>query len=74
VRIFAGTIVELEFFKNLEFCDALVFFCKNRSYQQLGVKEFCQFVRNNRKLWPNLDKWLVGRGKLQPASKVKQPA
>lgn len=64
VRIFRGTVKRSRFMANLEFCEALVRFTVDRSYQALNYQEFCKFVRANRKDWMHLDAFLVGKGHL----------
>lgn len=61
-RIFRGTVVRRAFMKNLEFVAAVVSFCgvDRRSFcESKSGTLFCRFVRENRKLYPNLFGYLV---------------
>ncbi len=71
VRIFRGTIRKPEFLKNLEFCDALVHWSIDRSHTDTGAADFISYVRNNRKVYPALDAFLVLKAYL-PAMPVKK--
>ncbi len=62
LRIFRGTIVRRAFMKNLEFVAAVVAFCgaDRRSFcESKSGTGFCRYVRENRKLYPNLFGFLV---------------
>ena len=56
VRIFAGTMNERKFYKNIEFCDALFYFADNAGVKQITVPNFIQYVYKNRRQYPNLFK------------------
>ncbi len=76
IRIFRGTIRKSEFFKNLEFCDALVQWSIDRSHKLISVAAFTKFVRTNRKSYPALDAFLVERKHLTAVktdTRVKEP-
>jgi len=62
-RIFRGTMKRESFYKNLEFVHALVYYCKGSEsgLAKLTPNDFAKYVRANRKLYPNLDNWLVTR-------------
>lgn len=64
-RIFRGTLKRETFFACLEFCAALIEFCKpsNHSLSDcLGHEKFCAFVRKERKQFPFLVQWLQSKG------------
>lgn len=65
-RIFKGTLNQVTFFKNIEFCAALIAFCKQSSInpKYLVYKEFCGYVDRHRKVYPNLLYWLREKGYL----------
>ncbi len=69
IRIFRGTIRKSEFFKNLEFCDALVNWSVDRSHKETTVSDFTSYVRANRKAYTYLDAFLV-ESKYLPALKT----
>ncbi len=71
-RIFRGTMKAESFYRNLEFCHALVYFARgNRaSMRDLKPAVLARYVRENRKLYPHLDRWLSAKGLLTPV-KVK---
>lgn len=71
LRIFRGTIRKSEFFKNLEFCDALVQWSIDRSHAETSVSDFAVYVRANRKVYPALDAFMTDGGHL-PAMPVKK--
>jgi len=56
-RIFKGTLKRQSFFKALEFCDALIHFCllgQNSIKHCRSVKNFIQYVDENKKTYPHL--------------------
>jgi hypothetical protein len=61
-RLFRGTLSHSAFHKNIEFCDALLNFCHSCV---TGVKEssnwfsFMDYVRRNKKIYPNLWSYCV---------------
>ena len=68
-RIFRGTVVRDGFFKNLEFVQAVVEFCRmtDRSFDDSknGTK-FVEFIRSHRKAYPTLFAYLVTKNFLPP--------
>jgi hypothetical protein len=74
-RFFASTLLECHALKNIEFCAALVQFtwpgvCGVREIKKDGVKAFCNYVAQKRKLYPNLTNFLVKEGYIKPDLKV----
>lgn len=64
VRIFRGTLKPESFYKNLEFCDALVGFCAptNHSIKDIEKPEpFLRYVLAHAKRYPNLHAFLERR-------------
>lgn len=59
IRIFRGTLNKNSFFRNLEFCHAIVQFCKQTSILDITVGELRKFVNKNKKTYPNLHKWFT---------------
>jgi hypothetical protein len=47
--------------KNLEFVKATIDFTRDRSYRELSAGRFLEFVKANRKEFPNLDEYLSSR-------------
>ena len=54
MRIFKGTLNKVHFMADLEFAQALVHFCRTTSIRFLNTPKFMQFLRVNRKDYPNL--------------------
>jgi hypothetical protein len=54
MRIFKGTLNKRHFLADVEFAHALVHFCKTTSIRYLDTPKFMQFLRINRKDYPNL--------------------
>lgn len=63
IRIFRGTLNKLHFMANLEFCHALVYYCKQCSMRELGCQEFMSWVRLQPKsLYSNLIEFMTRKG------------
>ncbi len=75
IRIFASTLDQATFLKNLEFCQALVKY-SFPSVHSMAVskdyKNFVTFVRKHYKSYPNLVKFLVDRGYMTSPYKPKK--
>jgi hypothetical protein len=54
MRIFKGTLNKRHFLADVEFAHALVHFCRTTSIRYLDTAKFMQFLRMNRKDYPNL--------------------
>jgi len=54
MRIFKGTLNKKHFLADVEFAHALVHFCRTTSIRYLDTAKFMQFLRMNRKDYPNL--------------------
>jgi len=54
IRMFKSTVKREIFYKNLEFADAIVRFCRIVSWQNLNSENFCNYVSNKKDLYPNL--------------------
>lgn len=61
LRIFRGTLNPNHFFANLEFAEALVKFCARVGLRDLSHHEFMKFVTRDRRGFPFLHKFLVGK-------------
>jgi len=59
IRIFRGTLNKERFLANLEFCAAVIEFCKSTSIRGLTDTQFMEFVGNNKKDYPALNSWLI---------------
>lgn len=66
LRIFQTPMEEKRFWVNMEFTDALVHWSIGRAHHDLGVPNFCKFVRKHRKAYRALDDYLVGTHYLSP--------
>jgi putative amidoligase enzyme len=64
-RIFASTMSEMKFFKNLEFCDAVLKWVNRVSYRELRHKDFIAYIDKNRKEYPNLYQYLCTKNWLK---------
>ena len=62
VRIFRGTLKESSFFKNIEFTRAVYEFSSITGIKGINVKEFIKYVNNDRKIYPNLYKFIIDKG------------
>jgi len=76
-RLFRGTFNKEEVLKNIEFCDALVRFTwpSRTSYAQLvknGAEVFCSFVESNKKMYPELYKFLVQSKNIKKKKTLKR--
>ncbi len=60
-RIFRGNMRKDRILKNLEFVKATIDFTRDRSYRELSAGRFLEFVKTNRKEFPNLDEYLSSR-------------
>jgi hypothetical protein len=60
-RIFRGNMRKDRILKNLEFVKATIDFTRDRSYRELSAGRFLEFVKANRKEFPNLDEYLSSR-------------
>jgi hypothetical protein len=58
VRVFKGTLNPMSFWKNIEFCEALLHFTNQCSIADLTVEKFTAFVTYNRKKYGNLCNFL----------------
>ncbi len=65
IRIFRGNMRPESFFKNLEFVEALVAFCRDASNSGLTTKEFLKFVDANRKHYPYLVRFFIAKDYLK---------
>lgn len=63
-RIFRGTLSVRGLDMNLQFCQAVLEFCRISSYGSLWAKHFTPWVREHRKLYPDLDDELMKKGML----------
>jgi len=54
MRIFKGTLNRVHFLADVEFAHALVHFCRTTSIRNLDTAKFIQYIRQNRKDYPNL--------------------
>lgn len=61
-RIFRGTLNKRNFFKNLEFCDCLINFCRNTSIEALSAQDFLTYLVENKKSYKNLYRFLLDAG------------
>jgi hypothetical protein len=65
VRIFNSTLLENRIFKNLEFCDALVNYCRmssdNHKDDYMLPHRFIRFVSEHRGTYPNLAEFINSR-------------
>tara|TARA_Y100000310_G_C20268267_1_gene616793 strand:- start:293 stop:673 length:381 start_codon:yes stop_codon:yes gene_type:complete len=59
VRIFKGNMAEGSFRKNFEFVDALYYFTREHPIYKLKVKEFINYCTNDKKWYPNLNRFLA---------------
>lgn len=57
-RIFKGTLNPHKFYKNLEFVDSLVQWTKNESLDRVTIANYCEFVEENKKRYPNVLKYM----------------
>lgn len=75
IRIFKSTTQENNFLRKLEFCEALVKFCRQPlSHNQVNAYEFVQFItaKDRRKDYPHLMHWL-GDKKYVEYELIKMP-
>ena len=72
LRIFRGNLKPESFFKNLEFTDALVAFCRNAGNTQLTTEFFKKFVGNNSKDYPYLVRFFVKNKYLESNERPSQ--
>lgn len=83
IRIFKSVTKEKLFFKNLEFVDALVHFCIDRSVRQLLYTDFCKWLDTRTpkdtfcpccdkswKQYPALTEFLAGKGYVVRKDKI----
>lgn len=63
IRLFKSTTTRNRLFRRLEFCHALVEFCKVAAINELTVHHFINFVIDSRnlKLYPCLARWLTAK-------------
>jgi hypothetical protein len=59
IRIFKGTLDKLGFFKNLEFCECAIRYCRIAGNKELSIAQFLTWFRTVRKEYKYLDEWLV---------------
>jgi len=62
VRIFNGEISKENVYKNLEFVHAVAMFCKSTANTALSTSDFYRFVRQDRRQYPYLFKFLKDLG------------
>jgi hypothetical protein len=63
IRMFRGNLRADRVFKNLEFCHALVLFCRDASLTQIERwEEFAAWVQKRRSQYPHLVSFLVEKG------------
>jgi hypothetical protein len=60
VRIFRGTLKNNRFFKNVEFCDAVLMFARSNTI--MSWEAFKKFVQSNGKLYANLMEFIKEKG------------
>lgn len=60
-RMFKSTLKLERFYKNLEFCDALVNWCASVGPSGLNTARFCDFVATRRGVYPHLHKFIRTR-------------
>lgn len=58
IRIFRGTLNERSFYRNLEFCHALIMFNEKHSIKDININKFSNFITLERKMYSNLYQWL----------------
>ena len=63
IRIFKGTMISCEFWKNLEFCHAAFEFTRTESIPHIRLKYFLRWVQRHRNEYPNLAMFLAEGGK-----------
>jgi hypothetical protein len=76
IRIFKGSNDKNRVFRIMEFCEALVKFCRSHSPQQMTAYDFVEFVldKTNKKQYPNLVVWLASKGMIgHIRKKAKDP-
>lgn len=62
-RIFKGTLLLSSVLKNIEFCAALIEYCKGTAgLGDLRWEAFCSWVERTPRVWPNLSAWLREHG------------
>jgi len=62
IRIFRGNLSEQGFWKNIEFLHAAFHFTDAESVQNINPKAFTMFVKNEKKLYPNLCRFIADKG------------
>ena len=55
VRCFKGNLNEISFRKNLDFVEAMYYFCKDTSLNDLNVKNFVKYVKSDSKTYKSLN-------------------
>jgi hypothetical protein len=60
-RIFNASLLPDRILKNVEFCAALIEYCRNESARYLGIARFLEFVEMNRAIYPALQQFIVDR-------------
>lgn len=58
-RIFRGNLRPDRVYKNLEFVEAAILFCRDAAVDRLGANAFCAWLGKHRSQYPNLYKFLV---------------
>ena len=61
MRIFRSSLLPERVLKNIEFCHALVSWCRDTSVKALTASNMVQFISNNRKTYPNLSTFISDR-------------
>jgi hypothetical protein len=61
VRMFNSSLIHERVLKNIEFCHALVAFCRDVSARNLRFGHLVQFINSNKDLYPNLSKFVSDR-------------
>ena len=64
-RIFKGTLNSSKFFKNLEFVDSLVQWTKNESLERITIANYCEYVKENKKVYPNVLRYMTKNNMLK---------
>lgn len=58
-RFFGATLNLETFLSNIEFAYSLPVFCKNNSLEDLSISSFINFIKDNRKTYPNVYKHII---------------
>ena len=58
VRIFKSNLVKTRFLKNVEYCDSLYYFTRERPPYKLKLSDYVNYIRAEKKRYLNLNKFL----------------